>query len=420
MNTINRIVLVGNGFDLAHDLPTRYENFINWYWEKWIRRLRLCYTNTDSDTLCTFTIHSKRNTWAYLCSIIINPLSPPSGEYFYNYLKNNKEEVTITHSSFMHRICQSIEKKGWVDIENEYYHALNDEYHDNPEALNNEFNILRDNLIEYLALVQKMNIKASVISQKLKHKILAPIKENEIAINARPLFVKFVDSRISDIDYWWNVSIYDRFESNTSKKNKALIKFLKEYKDQIEHMGIDSIIGNNCIPKELLYPNRLMLLNFNYTNTADLYIPRNEDNEYWFLINHIHGTLSDPNSIVFGYGDELDDNYQGIVKLNNNEHLRYIKSIKYLEAQNYRNMLEFIESAPYQVYIMGHSCGNSDRTLLNTLFEHKNCISIKPFYHLRDNGTDNYLELIQNISRNFTDMKLMRDRVVNKMFCEPI
>ena len=68
---------------------------------------------------------------------------------------------------------------------------------------------------------------------------------------------------------------------------------------------------------------------------------------------------------------------------------------------------------------MGHSCGNSDRTLLNTLFEHKNCVSIKPFYYIREDGTDNYMELIQNISRNFTNMKMMRDRVVNKTFCEP-
>lgn len=26
---MNRIVLIGNGFDLAHGLPTKYENFIN-------------------------------------------------------------------------------------------------------------------------------------------------------------------------------------------------------------------------------------------------------------------------------------------------------------------------------------------------------------------------------------------------------
>ena len=69
---------------------------------------------------------------------------------------------------------------------------------------------------------------------------------------------------------------------------------------------------------------------------------------------------------------------------------------------------------------MGHSCGISDRTLLNTLFEHKNCVSIKPFYYRKDDGTDNYLELAQSISRNFTDKKLMCDRVVNKMYCEPL
>ena len=81
-------------------------------------------------------------------------------------------------------------------------------------------------------------------------------------------------------------------------------------------------------------------------------------------------------------------------------------------------MLEFLSVAPFQVLIMGHSCGNSDRTLLNTVFEHENCVSIKPFYHVRADGTDNYMEIVQNISRNFTNMKLYRDRVVNKIQCK--
>ena len=116
----------------------------------------------------------------------------------------------------------------------------------------------------------------------------------------------------------------------------------------------------------------------------------------------------------------MDDKYKEIVKKNNNQYLGNIKSIKYLEADNYRKVLDFIEYAPYQIFIMGHSCGNSDRTLLNTLFEHRNCVSIKPYYYKKEDGTDNYLELVQNISRNFTDMKLMRDRVVNKEYCEPL
>ena len=79
-----------------------------------------------------------------------------------------------------------------------------------------------------------------------------------------------------------------------------------------------------------------------------------------------------------------------------------------------------INAAPYQIYIMGHSCGNSDRTLLNTLFEHENCVSIKPFYYQKDEENDNYSEITQNISRNFTNMQSFRDKVVNKTLCEPM
>ncbi|MBO7552993.1 MAG: hypothetical protein J6T82_03050 [Bacteroidaceae bacterium] len=167
-------------------------------------------------------------------------------------------------------------------------------------------------------------------------------------------------------------------------------------------------------PRLFMMPDNIMLLNFNYTQTAGLYHNPN------FILNYIHGKLENPDSVIFGYGDELDEDYKKIQSLNDNEYLKNVKSIRYMESDNYRNVLKFIESAPYQICIMGHSCGNSDRTLLNTLFEHKNCISIKPYYRVKDDGTYNYLELVQNISRNFTDMKLMRDRVVNKTYCEPL
>jgi hypothetical protein len=116
----------------------------------------------------------------------------------------------------------------------------------------------------------------------------------------------------------------------------------------------------------------------------------------------------------------MDENYNKIADLNDNEYLQNIKSIRYLETDNYRRLLTFIDSAPYQIYIMGHSCGNSDRTLLNTLFEYENCISIKPFYYKKPDGSDDYIDIVQNISRNFKNPTLMRDRVVNKTYCEPL
>ena len=136
-------------------------------------------------------------------------------------------------------------------------------------------------------------------------------------------------------------------------------------------------------------------------------------------LNHIHGSLNDHENMIFGYGDELDENYEIVKGLNDNSYLRNIKSILYLQNNNYKELLRLMDSAPFQIYIMGHSCGNSDRTLLNTMFEHKNCVSIKPYYYEHD-GKDNYMDIVQNISRNFTDMRLMRDRVVNKSLCEPL
>ena len=45
---------------------------------------------------------------------------------------------------------------------------------------------------------------------------------------------------------------------------------------------------------------------------------------------------------------------------------------------------------------------------------------IKPYYPQKEDGADNYMEIVQNICSNFTDIKLIRDRVVNKTFCEPL
>lgn len=41
--------------------------------------------------------------------------------------------------------------------------------------------------------------------------------------------------------------------------------------------------------------------------------------------------------------------------MNDNELLKHVKSVKYLETRNYHDMLELM-SAPFQVFVMGHSC----------------------------------------------------------------
>ena len=97
------------------------------------------------------------------------------------------------------------------------------------------------------------------------------------------------------------------------------------------------------------------------------------------------------------------------------------------QSKNYKNIfLNRIEICNTEIpqieiaFIMGHSCGNSDRTLINTLFEHDNCLSIKVFYRQYEDGTDNYIDMIKNISRNFNNKPNMRDIVVNRESCSPL
>ncbi len=378
---MNRIILIGNGFDLAHGLPTRYEDFINWYWEKRVMEFNGNLTPISEDCLCSFNMTKSNsfrvwNVFAFDCPRFIHKIP---GKDIVAGIISDTENYKVSFSPFFKNICDCIESKGWVDIEREYYTQLKhtvceiDNKHDSVKSLNEQLIYIRNLLAEYLqSLIYGNNKIKEILSI-----IYENFKREDISVERKDIYR----------DYFENNSFY----SSDGKESGILFS------------------GKHC------KPSRVLLLNFNYTPVAVSYSSPEISN-----LVYIHGTLSNPDKMIFGYGDELDENYKKILNEDDNEFLRNIKSIKYLESSNYRRMLEFIETEPYQIYIMGHSCGNSDRTLLNTLFEHKNCVSIKPYFYQKEDGSDNYLEIVQNICRNFTDMKLMRDRVVNKTYCEPL
>jgi len=377
---MNRLVIIGNGFDMAHGLKTSYMNFINWYWDKRIDAFAGNTTKVSEDCLCKLTIEDGTyvNCWnvftfeqSYFRDILGNRTC--SGYEVIHELKNHPEVFSIDYSPFFDRIMTSFETKRWVDIENDYYYMLKKVIGEIPpidytiEDLNEHMDFLQEKLVEYLHTMEKDRFK----------------EEIERAI----------------------IDFFDPADFSTEGRKMAS-----------ENLGLDiksfAEVRNDYEAQNKLIPERIMLLSFNYTSTAKMY-----DN-FNIVHNYIHGDLEHPENIIFGYGDELDKDYQDILDRNDNELLKNVKSVKYLETRHYHDMLDFLMTAPFQVLIMGHSCGNSDRTLLNTVFEHENCVSIKPFYHKWKDGSDNYLELVQNISRNFTNMRLFRDRVVNKEQCK--
>ncbi len=413
---MNRIILIGNGFDLAHGLPTRYEDFINWYWDRCLHMLRGCYERSFSDGLCTFTLKIPEGTWHSYLWNIISPINMPKGNEFIKWLIDNPDSFEVIQSHLLFSITKAIDDKKWVDIENEYYLLLKRSISDpkkcgiTPKIVNDQLNQIQNLLTEYLTLVNQHDIYHNEDIRKL---IYNPIKDTDIAISSMNHFYKHCDKWACSEDREW-YELMRRYGLNSSLFSFDIQEFKEKHTFKLAD-GSTHIDDYNAFPKQLLRPDVVMVLSFNYTLLSNMYCI----SEITYPL-HIHGDLNTPQNIIFGYGDELDEDYKQILKYDNNEFLRNIKSVKYLETSNYRNLLSFIEAAPYQIFIMGHSCGNSDRTLLNTLFEHKNCVSIKPFYHKKEDGTDNYMDIVQNISRNFTNMKLMRDRIVNKTYCEPL
>lgn len=405
---MNRLVLIGNGFDLAHSLKTRYEDFFYWYWEQRVNDFLHNSTIESCDVLCKL-INLQYDSW--LISLTYDTtLKNGDGKEIYNHLVSNIDSFKLEFSPFFDRIRKCIETKGWVDIENEYYELLKKYVLDGKdvseiEKLNHQLQYLQEKLIEYL---KSIDIPENLIKNEIMRYIYMPFKSTEISIEGQWALKEHIELWMEKDDIVWDRKLYQYGYGFYSKG------YVADFKERTEKIGFS--LEDNSIPLELLLPNHILLLNFNYTHTADLYCKEASI----FSVNQIHGDLENPKSVIFGYGDELDKDYKTILEKNENKYLGNIKSIKYLEADNYRKMLSFIESEPYQIIIMGHSCGNSDRTLLNTLFEHKNCVSIKPYYHQKNENDDNYTEIVQNISRNFKDMKLMRDRVVNKAYCEPL
>lgn len=430
---INRIILIGNGFDLAHGLTTGYKDFIDKYWtnvsyhiyddyKRWQSEHYggLCDPSPYEDELILFEVFDKQHktsepSYFQSCSTPYDQVRDLIAALNNCNTENSESFVRLTFKNkFFEHISGRCSLTNWVDIENEYYGKLkellaeNDALirHEKVRALNRDFDAVKKRLESYLTqVVDEAQIKPF---QSIKNAFKSLITPSNIAIEKQKMFVDAI---------LHNIITLGEKDAVQLDKEEDPDYFLCRSQDE-EHMHyVAKHLSDKHFQQTHCIPSNVLILNFNYTNTTNLYIQQNSKYE----INHIHGELgSNNNPIIFGYGDELDDDYKEISKLNDNNYLKNIKSIRYLETENYRNLLAFIDSAPFQIYIMGHSCGNSDRTLLNTLFEHKNCISIKPFYYQKDDGTDNYIEIIQNISRNFNDMRLMRDRVVNKTYCRPL
>lgn len=409
---MNRLVIVGNGFDRAHDLPTSYGSFLNYIWEDFregeTNPLHKGLFNINPDH---FSRNQKFSSYEDFCSQV--QFNFRTAEYsledshhgnrsfrlFYqNPYNHSSKEIIFEFRNKLFELITVRNAEKWVDIENIYYNAL--------------ISILMEEpTYEYLGDIDRLNREFEEIKKLLEHYLTEKVAKKFSFTNT----------------YSDNKSICDLFEYkyrdfSSEEDKRYYLEFPPKFRGIINDFNRE--FGPiKVLDRSVEYEN--LFLDFNYTPTVSNYVQiLNDKNHKAFGKSHqiqIHGALSSLNNpINFGFGDEMDDNYRLLETKNDNKYLENIKSFMYLNNSNYKKLLHWLEIDDFQVFIMGHSCGLSDRTLLNTIFEHDNCKSIKLFYYDYGDGTDNFKELSQDISRHFNKKALMRSKVVDKSLSKPL
>ena len=348
---MNRIILIGNGFDLAHGLKTGYKDFIDWFWNRRaedVQKSEEWRTNKNfSDKFISVT-------------------------YKKNFDFSKLKDHCTYNSHFLERLTKESADNYWYDIEAIYFQRL--------KECKENFDKKKE---RHLAEVMKLNFDLDQIKNELIEYLICETEEKKLI----------------EIEKDGTHKLNNDFEKDLQSQIKKII-FDFDYKNK-DTQDIDY--------KEEKFKNgKILLLNFNYTKTAELY------SEGKAIINYIHGELDHKqnNPIIFGYGDEKSDDSIAIEKLEEHEFLKNVKSLNYNITHNYTDLESFLQE-PYEVFVFGHSCANCDRTLLNMLFDNdQNCTSIRIFYHSED--PESFKKLHTNIYLKFNAETKSRFRKVIK------
>ena len=109
---MNRIILTGNGFDLAHNLPTSYTHFIDWYWNDWKKKLKtgkkiienpLLYIDNIKEVNGTYRACEIMDRFSNLAATIYNVYTTLLKDYI-DSIKPKKIKIgtlTFTYNNFI-------------------------------------------------------------------------------------------------------------------------------------------------------------------------------------------------------------------------------------------------------------------------------------------------------------------------------
>lgn len=379
--TFNRIFLIGNGFDLAHHLKTSYKDFLTFYIKD---NFEEAFTkpNRRSENDC-FDVEITNERYIDVKDRVLQTLEQC-------FASNGLDSYTVSRdyrwpdrklvdpplfvirakNELIRRLLSNCLDNDWNGVENEIYSVL--KFYHNKIKRKNQNEAFNPNVKEtevyknQLKEIKSINISIGCLVHNLIRYLVTQNSPEQLRV--------------------------DIFDSIFATPSLDLGEINLNYADNIRHN---------------------LFLNFNYTTYCESIISsiiqKHENLATKFSRINIHGDIeSDFSEIIFGIGDENNDFYSEFESMYDDDWLECMKSFHYFKNDRYQELLGFTAKGDYEVYVMGHSCSITDRTLLNMLFENKYCKKIHVFHY---EGIKSYLKTTYNIARNFTDKVKMREVV---------
>jgi hypothetical protein len=115
---MNRLVLVGNGFDLAHNLKTGYNDFLKWYLEEVLKNFFSNRYYKDLLIELKFNPNSTHYKFDEMDTVeeVINALNI--------LIEPSNQNLSIKSLSPYFKEIINTFNKNWIDLENHYFSYL--------------------------------------------------------------------------------------------------------------------------------------------------------------------------------------------------------------------------------------------------------------------------------------------------------
>lgn len=372
------ILIIGNGFDLYHGLPTRYTDFMTFanfcelfYIEHKakLKDANLPASYKEPDT--KLNILKLKNGKLTLDSVkemaqYVGVYDEENIKFLYENLKNNKWFQYFKNTGY--------EKEGWIDFEREI------------ESVLLKIEIYFDEILPKIEEI-KRNLKSGETITASKY-IDSDYKEIFKLFSCEDLeLAPYTENGI-------NVKIKTKEinnQFNRPKQKKILLDNMKKELDTLIkcfRIYTMEFIEKFKITKEcdkIKNLGKLLVLNFNYTNTFEK-VYKDQLAEMCY----VHGSIKDDN-LVMGVSDDF---------IENNDYIYFQKFFQRIQKRTGIEYKDFFEKgyniykgATAEVYIMGHSLDKTDKGVLEKFFDEKYKVNI--FYHAQWAYEEQVIKLVE-------------------------